>query len=69
MSHASEVRRIFKQQRREQEHQAELPYDPQPLVYMPATCPFCKGEGCIMCKDDTRIRAARLPDMTIEQRS
>lgn len=70
MSIASEVRRIFKQQPREHEHQAaELPYDHEPFVYEPATCPFCDGEGCFMCEDKP-IVVARMqwPDMTIRRR-
>jgi hypothetical protein len=63
--------KMFKDRRNQAEDCRPDPdYDPQPIFFDPVTCPFCGGAGCIMCEDQTPIKAARLrlPDMTIKRR-
>jgi hypothetical protein len=63
--------KIFKQRGHVKDSEPEPVYDSEPIfLYPPSTCRFCDGKGCIMCEDQTPIRAARLrlPDMTIKQR-
>jgi hypothetical protein len=61
--------KIFNMDRRgqAQDCEPEPPYDHEPIFFYPVTCCFCNGEGCIMCEDQTPIRAAGLPDMTIRR--
>jgi len=71
---ASAFWRIFIVDRRghTKDCEPELPYDPEPMYFYPATCPFCDGddEDCIWHRYQTPISAARLPlqDMTIGRR-